>query len=63
MPQRRYSDGVEMNEKVIGNMHGRVVHLRRLAQSLTDERTIETLLGMAREIEADIERLKSGLKK
>jgi ribosomal protein L17 len=53
-----YSDGVEMNEKVIANMQGRIMHLRRLTQSLTDERTIQTLLSMAKEIEADAERLK-----
>ena len=46
-----------MNEDVIANMRGRVLRCRRLAASITDERTVQTLLGMANEIEADIERL------
>jgi len=40
-------------------MRGRVEQCRRLAKSVNDPRTVESLLKMAREIEADIQRLES----
>ncbi len=46
-----------MNQQVIANMRGRIVHLRRLAESITDARTVESLRSMAREIEEDVELL------
>jgi hypothetical protein len=57
----RQTAGEQMNDTVISNMRGRIQHLRRLAESTADVRTKKSLQGMAREIEADVERLKGDL--
>jgi hypothetical protein len=46
-----------MNNPVIANMLFRAEHCRRLAGSITDERTRHALLTMADEIEADAKHL------
>lgn len=49
-----------MNEEVIENIRSRAERCKRLASMITDKRAIEVLREMAREAEADIERLKQG---
>ena len=46
-----------MNELVISNTLFRARHCRRLAAAMDDDGAKESLLGMAREIEADVKRL------
>lgn len=46
-----------MNEDVIQNIRSRVERCKRLASMITDKRAIDVLLQMAKEGEADIERL------
>lgn len=46
-----------MNKPVISSMLFRAKHCRRLAVSIKDERTVQALLSMAQEIEADAKRL------
>lgn len=44
---------------MIVNMRGRLEQCRRLAKSINDPRAIESLLQLAREIEADVKRLEA----
>lgn len=48
-----------MSDDLIENMRGRAAKCRRLAASMTDDQTIETLRTMAAEIDADIVRLEA----
>ena len=50
----------EEDPLVIENMRGRAAQCRRLANAILDRRAAETLLKMAEEIEADIQRLEGG---
>lgn len=49
----------EEQQLVIRNMRERADRCRRLAKGLTDDRARQSLLTMAEEIEADIERLEA----
>ena len=46
-----------MAASVISNMLFRAAHCRRLANAMIDEQARQSLLNMAAEIEADVERL------
>jgi hypothetical protein len=48
-----------MSEDVIKNMRDRAARCRRLARSILDKSTADTLTQMAEEIEADMRRLKN----
>lgn len=46
-----------MSGDLIENMRGRVAQCRRLARAVLDEKAARSLLNMADEIEADVDRL------
>ncbi|HYD11594.1 MAG TPA: hypothetical protein VEC11_01975 [Allosphingosinicella sp.] len=48
-----------MSEDVVENMRGRAAKCRRLAAAVTDDQTVQALLAMAAEIDADIARLRA----
>jgi len=51
--------GVDVSEDVVENMRGRAAKCRRLAAAVTDDQTVQALLAMAAEIDADIARLRA----